>query len=76
MMEIPKKKCSKCKDVKEVFLFSRNLRASDGLASNCKDCQNKMRKNAEIEILRKNSLKPPKAWMYTARPRFSRKDGL
>jgi hypothetical protein len=35
---IAKKRCTKCKQVKEVSLFSKNRRNKDGLHSECKPC--------------------------------------
>jgi 5-methylcytosine-specific restriction endonuclease McrA len=37
------KRCSTCKQVKSIFQFTRRSSASDGLTSQCKDCQNEWR---------------------------------
>ncbi len=37
------KKCSKCKNVKDLNLFYKDSSSLDGYRTNCKDCQNKSR---------------------------------
>jgi 5-methylcytosine-specific restriction endonuclease McrA len=38
------KRCSTCRQIKSVFQFTRRSSASDGLTSQCKDCQNEWRR--------------------------------
>lgn len=41
------KKCSQCKDVKELKNFTKRKRSADGLSYECKDCKKKYKENKE-----------------------------
>ena len=51
------KKCSKCKEVKSLNDFSRDITHSDGLRSSCKKCNCKIIKNKNCKFCKK-SFKP------------------
>lgn len=44
MEEINKKRCSKCKEIKDVINFQKNRRFKSGLSCSCKSCINKRNK--------------------------------
>ena len=54
--EQPKKTCSKCREEKPLWEFSRNKGSHDGLASRCKACVKIARGDSEVEIVRKHSM--------------------
>ena len=56
MLKMDLKKCSHCKELKHVSCFYKNSSKKDGLSSDCKDCNKKIKsdhKAKNIESVRK-----------------------
>ena len=51
------KKCSKCKQIKDTSLFSKNKSTNDGLAYYCKECVSEYMKGYSSEYYKKNRKK-------------------
>jgi hypothetical protein len=55
------KKCSKCGQIKDICLFSKNNKTKDKLHCSCKECdKEKYYKNREINILNMREYKKTK----------------
>lgn len=60
MIELPKKICKICNELKEEFLFVKSISKSGGFTNRCLQCRKKYAKPKELDILRKNV--PEQSW--------------
>lgn len=61
-MDIPLRKCARCKKEKPGYEFSICTGRRDGLNTRCRQCIKDTHRPSELEIIRKNL--PERAWNY------------